>query len=275
MIETTGAELHEISATLRQLGKGVEAKKRGESDDRAGELAGVRPIGGFARSLSHDLRALMHRMGRVGASVSAQATLDLTFKLAVPPSWDTVVSDFEDIERTLGREFKIPTVLILNRDEASLFKPPFPLFGQTVADKFPGVTYEIDEAAKCLALGRATASVFHSIRCLEAAIEALSRCLGIPDPTKAADRSWFKLLAAMKAEIDRRWPPSQLPGDDARFFGEAHAALAAMQNPWRNATMHLEQKYTPDEARHILGMVEGFMKKLASRMDENGEPKLP
>jgi hypothetical protein len=56
------------------------------------------------------------------------------------------------------------------------------------------------------------------------------------------------------------------------FFDNAYAALAAMQNPWRNATMHLDQKYTADEADHMFGAVRGFMKKVASRCDEQGQP---
>jgi hypothetical protein len=37
--------------------------------------------------------------------------------------------------------------------------------------------------------------------------------------------------------------------------------------------MHIEKKYTDDEAEHIFVAVKGFMKKLASRCDEMGEPK--
>lgn len=60
---------------------------------------------------------------------------------------------------------------------------------------------------------------------------------------------------------------------DGRYFEEAYGALSGIQNPWRNATMHLDQKYTTEEAQHVLDMVGGFMRKLASRCDEMGEPK--
>jgi len=141
--------------------------------------------------------------------------------------------------------------------------------------KFPIVIDEISEAAKCFAFARSTACAFHSIRTLEAGISALSRCLSIPDPTKASDRNWAKVLSNIKDEIDRRWPGSsaRLSGD-GEFFDNAYAALAAIQNPWRNATMHLDQKYTEEEAKHIFDVVKGFMVKLASRMDENGLPKV-
>jgi hypothetical protein len=39
-----------------------------------------------------------------------------------------------------------------------------------------------------------------------------------------------------------------------------------------NPTMHVESKYTDEEAEHIFIAVRGFMKKLASRMDESGQP---
>jgi hypothetical protein len=48
--------------------------------------------------------------------------------------------------------------------------------------------------------------------------------------------------------------------------------LDAVKNPWRNATMHVEKKYTPEEALHIHSSVRGFMMRLADRMDENGIP---
>ena len=101
----------------------------------------------------------------------------------------------------------------------------------------------------------------------------MSRCLNIADPTKASDRSWFKMLGAIEGEMKRRWPNAsdRLKGD-GRFFEEAYAWLTVMQNPWRNATMHLDQKYTLEEAQHIFDAVGGFMKKLASRCDEDGKP---
>jgi hypothetical protein len=164
-------------------------------------------------------------------------------------------------------------LISLSTSERALFEPAEPLFGNDVASKFPSAIFEVEECGKCYALGRFTASAFHSIRTLEAAIRAMSRCLGIPDPTRASDRNWGALLKAVRDEIDRRWPgsSSRMSGD-GEFFDGAYAALAAMQNPWRNATMHLDQKYTPDEAGHVMDIVKGFMKKLASRMDEDGRP---
>jgi hypothetical protein len=82
------------------------------------------------------------------------------------------------------------------------------------------------------------------------------------------------MLKVFKDELDGRWPnTADKMGGDGRFFEEAYAGLAAMMNPWRNALMHLDQKYTLEEARHIFEVVNGFMRKVASRCDEEGDPK--
>jgi hypothetical protein len=172
----------------------------------------------------------------------------------------------------LNDEIESVHLLFLSPNESELFESKAPRFGDVVSNAFPSVKYEIDEAAKCLALERSTACVFHSIRCLEAVIRAISRCVRLPDPTKGSQRSWFKMLDAFKTEMDKRWPISGRLTGDGKIFEEIYAALAAMQNPYRNDTMHLDKIYTLEDARDIFGMVGGLMRKAAARLDENGQP---
>jgi len=171
----------------------------------------------------------------------------------------------DDIDAQLKREASSINLFTLNYGEMILFYPSTPLFGAEVASKFQSVDYEIADAGKCLALERSTASAFHSIRAQEAGIKALARCLQIPDPTKGADRSWGKVLKSIKDEIDKQWPPHLIRTSDAKIFEQAYAALAAI-NPYRNDTMHLDQKYTAEEARDIFSVVGAFMRKLVSRL---------
>ena len=187
---------------------------------------------------------------------------------------DAILSEINDLRRRILDQSSLIYCLSLSRRERDFYDAKEPRFGKDVAAKFLGVAYEIDEAGKCIALERSTAAAFHAIRCLEGGIRALSRCLVIPDPTRASDRNWGAILKSLKDEIDKRWPGSstRLHGD-GQFFDNAYAALAAIQNPWRNATMHLDQKYTLDEAQNIFEVVKGFMTRLASRCDENGDPK--
>jgi hypothetical protein len=181
----------------------------------------------------------------------------------------------EQIRSRLFDELGATYLLSLNKREQLLFAPQEPLLGAEVEVKFPSLRYEVEETGKCLALGRSTAAAFHAIRCLEGGIRAISRCLGIPDPTKGSERSWHKMLAKIKDAINKHWPASsdRMSGDGEQFEN-LYASLSAMQNPWRNATMHLDQKYTLEEANEVLVIVRRFMRQLASRCDETGAPRL-
>lgn len=178
-----------------------------------------------------------------------------------------------NISATLKRELKLKKVFALDPNRADFYAPKEPLFGADVGAKFLAITYDIDQAGKCYACELSTASAFHAIRCMEAGIRAIARSLQIPDPTKGADRSWGKLLRDIDKAIETRWPKStgRMSGD-AQIFDAIYGSLSGIVNPYRNATMHLDQKYTMKEAKHILDVVEGLMTKIASRMDENGLP---
>jgi len=178
-----------------------------------------------------------------------------------------------NIHQTIRRELLTKKLFALVPGQDRYFAPAEPLFGAQVAANFPSLIYEIDQAGKCYACDLTTASAFHSIRCLEAGVRAISRCLGIPDPTKGRDRNWGNISRSIHTELERRWPASsgRMTGD-AQLFDEIYGAFSGMQNPYRNATMHLEANYTAPEALHIFEIVKGLMQKLASRMDEQGLP---
>jgi hypothetical protein len=213
----------------------------------------------------------------LGAEITRREVGRLKTALAgtYKPTYDDVRNAFTDINKRLRDELEKIVFLSLSSDDKKYFEPKAPLFGQQFAAKFQteGV-FELDEAAKCRALGRPTASVFHLMRIMEISIRATARCLHIPDPLKPAERNWGNMLKALREGIDQKWPTtSSRMSDDGALFDEIYASLDAVKNPWRNATMHVEKKYTDDEAEHIFTAVRGFVMKLASRCDENGDPK--
>jgi len=159
--------------------------------------------------------------------------------------------------------------LLLDSHSRELWEPTHPLFGDEFKNAFPRANYDLDEASKCLALGRGTAAVFHLMRIMEAGLHAVHACLGIPVSLVGTDRNWGNILKRVREAIaarGNRW-------EEKEQFQELYALLDAVKDAWRNATMHIESKYTPDESDHVFRMVRGFMKKLSSRMDENGDPK--
>lgn len=177
--------------------------------------------------------------------------------------------------RCLQYESSLKNALILPPGMADYYEPASPLFGVEVQNRFPAAMYEIEEAGKCLAVGRSTAAVFHLMRIMEVGIYAVSRCLGIPDPIRGSDKNWGKILQKIQDERSSRnsaSPKRWTNSDDQAYFDGAHATLDAVRNAWRNTTMHVENKYTGEEAQHIFVAVRAFMMKLASRMDEQGKP---
>ncbi|MBP7065434.1 hypothetical protein [Ferrovibrio sp.] len=179
---------------------------------------------------------------------------------------------FDHLNFAIRADLESRVLLSIDPSSISFYRQDEPLFGALVFQRFPSIEYDIQEAGKCLALGRSTACAFHSLRCLEAGILAISRCLSIADPVTGGERNWGTRISKIKAAYEAKWTNASRLHGDGHIFESFHAALAAMTNPWRNATMHLEKKYTEEEARHLFRIVEGFMKKIAIRMDENGLP---
>jgi hypothetical protein len=182
-------------------------------------------------------------------------------------------SILKEVDGTLRRELSLVNLFVLDGKAQEYFAPKGPLFGTGFESSFPSAAYELDEAGKCLALGRPTASVFHLMRIMETGIKAVARCLGMPDPTRPAERNWGLILKNIKGEIDARNAQQQWVNQlDREFFESSYASLDAVRVAWRNTTMHVENKYSPDEAEHVFAAVRGFMKQLVSRCDEQGQP---
>ncbi|MCY1379816.1 hypothetical protein D9M69_675720 [compost metagenome] len=120
-----------------------------------------------------------------------------------------------------------------------------------------------------MALGRYTAAVFHWMRSVEAALRSVRLCLGATDPLVAQGRNWgsiLKELRDMRTGASPKWPEND-------YFSGIHASMEAVMHAWRNSTMHIENKYTREEAESIRDCVRGLLQRVASRMDEQGMPR--
>jgi hypothetical protein len=99
----------------------------------------------------------------------------------------------KSINDRLADEFGLIGLFVIDQKQMEYIDPREPLFGQDFNMRFAKAgVFELDEAAKCLALGRPTACVFHLMRLMEIGIGAVARCLQIPDPVKPSERNWGK-----------------------------------------------------------------------------------
>ena len=199
-----------------------------------------------------------------------------------PTYLSSFTAEYDKLHSTIHVEIGQKHFLRLSESEKALFQPNSPIFGDDVQEKFLFTAYEIDEAAKCLALGRATAVVFHLMRAVESTLIALRCCLGLPPITDPRERSWGLFLKSLRAEVDRRNNKKEKekekdsPGwsnlEDQHLFTGLIGTVAAIKLAWRDPTMHVESKYDLDEAHQIFAAIRTLMQKVASRMDENGMP---
>lgn len=188
-------------------------------------------------------------------------------------SYRDLAKAFTEIDSRLRDELSLVTAFIVETDKVKFLEPAEPLFGTEFTARFASTgLYEVDEAAKCMALGRDTAAVFHLMRCMETGIRAVAKSLSIPDPVTGSNRNWGAILKQIKAAIEQKTSSKSWKPGDREIFESAVGSLDAVRVAWRNTTMHVENKYNAEEAEHIYIAVRGFMKKLASRMDENGLP---
>jgi len=232
-----------------------------------------------------EIAALPDELDRLELPVSAQFARDLLVEFdRVEPepdhesvTWPWSGSFMRALDRVVDAipaEIGTRTALIIPTDRAKLYKGERQVYSSLVRARFPGASKDFSESERCYALSAYTASVFHSIRCLEAGLRAVARCLSIPDPTKGSQRNWHFALDAIEKKILTKWPDASDRFDgDGSHFELVHGALKGMQNPYRNATMHLDQFYDEEDARHIMEMVAGFLRTVAQRCDENGDPK--
>jgi hypothetical protein len=191
-------------------------------------------------------------------------------------TYQTILSVLGDITSRFGDHLDDIRLFVIPQEHSVLFDDATRLMGgdDTIVFSFPSATFELEESAKCLALGRPTAAAFHAIRMLEIGIDGLRRHLNIPEPVKTTDRSWGKVLGSIKDEMDNLFPKQDRhPGTYGCKLESLYATLDAVKNPWRNSTMHVETIYTDADARHILANVVAFMTLLMEICDEEGEPK--
>ena len=180
----------------------------------------------------------------------------------------------DEVDGRIRDEVKKTYAFCLNHLEAAFFNPATPLLGEEVARKFESAAFDIDEAGKCHALGRSTAAVFHAFRVLEIGIIAVAQCLSVPDLDKPRMKNWGFILDAIEKAIKRHWPKeADRDTGDGELFWEVYTLMLAIKAP-RNRTMHPRRKYTEQEADRMLRVIGDVMMRLATRIDEKGEPKV-
>lgn len=213
-----------------------------------------------------------------------EAIRDMLFELDLTSSWkkaneiyrvcgygDYKNYDFatalQELNHRIREDLDSKHFITLTPAEDDFFDPKAHPFGPEILAKFPSATFDIEEASKCMAIGRYTACVFHLMRVMEIALHAIHNCLGLPPGLTGNDRTWGSILQKIRNEYIARPNFSE-----RQFFQQSHWHLDAVKDAWRNGTMHIENRYTEAEAMMLYMSIKSYLQFLSSRMDENGLP---
>ena len=129
-------------------------------------------------------------------------------------------------------------MIILEGADKDLYSPSSPLFGDHVNKAFPSSAGEIDEAGKCLALGRWTAAVMHLMRALELALKALQQELELDHPKE----QWNQILDQCEAKI-RKIKKYTHGVENDKWFSDVATQFRFIKDTWRNCAQHLHERY--------------------------------
>ncbi len=151
----------------------------------------------------------------------------------------------------------------LSAEKERYYVEPWLTFGQRIVEVFPALSHDIEEAGKCYGAQRNTGCVFHLMRIMEVGLCALASKVGV-SPTIP---SWDGILNKIDTEIKKKYGDKSRDWiDQESIISEAVSHLRTVKTAWRNPTMHVESKYTDEEALEIYNAVRVFMKHLATKL---------
>lgn len=163
-------------------------------------------------------------------------------------------------------ELSLRFFLYVPSESYALLMDPCP-FGEQVQNLFPDAAHDAIEAARCLALQRATATGFHCMRVVEFGLRKLI-VESFGDSRFFEDSStWGRIVNRVRKESNK--PDSEIAalwkGKQGRL---SHIAMLVnhVGEAFRHPTMHCEKVYTFDEAQDVFQTTGTFMRRLADEL---------
>jgi hypothetical protein len=215
---------------------------------------GLEHIDDFCKMMDiSDIKYQVERVRSVAEVYSGQDSIENLDKFKEP---------LDELINRIGDRLKSEYFLHVSPRMAQYYTPS--IFGQDVLDKFHVAADDIEGAGRCLALGEGTACVLHLMRVMEAGLKALAKALGI-----SYAPSWESYLKQISVKIDGKHKTKGVRWKrDEAFFRDVSGDILTVKQAWRNPTMHVGRKYSPDEAEEIYRSVRSFMTRLASRLSQ-------
>ena len=204
----------------------------------------------------------------LGATLSRMAAEELIGHLKSDKLTYVVLhEEVRHLHKYFERHLVSAKLFALHSDDAPFYDQAVTRFGDDVLKVFPLASSEIDEAGKCIALGRAPAAVFHMMRIAEIGLRAVAPLVGITNPNP----DWGSVVRKVDEEI--KLPKSQQkPSLDYSFLADVSSHMHAVKLAWRNQVMHVDATFSLDNARDIFNAMRALMQHLASGLSAPSSP---
>jgi hypothetical protein len=198
------------------------------------------------------------------ASVSTIRKIKRLGKEAAP-SDDELLLLFEELKGRLHDELAEQYFFALDAREAQFYGSPRDGWDEII-DRFPDAVSDIEEAAKCYALSRYAAAVFHSVHVVEFGLIELGAFIGVTDPLSG----WTAVANRLQQIISTKHPiRTDFERDNFPFIEQMQGTVEALKNAWRNKVSHAQAKlvvltadFSPEIAEEILYATRSFMRRL-------------
>lgn len=144
------------------------------------------------------------------------------------------------------------------------------LFGQEVSDCFPSAIDDIQDAGTALALGLGTSCVMHLMRVMEVGLKVLAKELEVPYAP-----SWDAYLTKIEQNISAKYSLKSAEWKQREaLYREVSGDLLTIKQAWRNTAMHIDRRYSPEQAGEILSAVGTLMQRMAQNLTQKKQPTL-
>jgi hypothetical protein len=178
-------------------------------------------------------------------------------------SWEESQRSIIEIRNRLLDELAEAKLFAITPGESILYEDAVTMFGDAVVEAFPSAVAEIDEAGKCLALGRVPATIFHLMRTVEIGLRSLAPSIGIADPNP----SWNTVVRKIDKEVKLE-PKDRTLRADYAFLEGVSAQMHAVNRAWRTRAMHVDMTFSLENAHDIFSATKALMQHLATQLSE-------
>jgi hypothetical protein len=222
---------------------------------------------GIAKDLTSEI---LKDCTRIGLTMSVKAEQRALESFAKGITHGEMRQIYADLNQRISDEIEGRFFLHLSSEEATFHEKPLDGWDDVVT-AFPSTIFDIEEASKDIAFGRATSAAFHLMRVFGAGVKTLGKSLNEPTLDASHNLTWDNVLSRCSKELSEKYSGKSPEWQKKKeFYAAATTTLLGVKDAWRNPNAHeVGQKYTEEEALDIYRATRAFMRQLSKELKEN------